>query len=104
VKGEAQAAVKKEFIDCLKLLEDELADQPYFGGDSFGYLDIALIPDYSWFYSYETLAQFRIEAECPKLIAWAKRCMQRESVQKSLPDQLKLYIEYVLQLKKREGI
>ncbi|CAI9286684.1 unnamed protein product [Lactuca saligna] len=34
--GEEQDAARKEFIYCLKLIEGELGDQPYFGGDSFG--------------------------------------------------------------------
>ncbi|KAE8679056.1 hypothetical protein F3Y22_tig00111402pilonHSYRG00743 [Hibiscus syriacus] len=46
---------------------------------------------------------FSIEAECPKLIAWAKRCMQKESVAKSLPVQEKIY-EFLLRLKKFFGI
>jgi glutathione S-transferase len=37
-----------------------------------------------------------MEAECPKIIAWAKRCMQKESVAKSLLDQKKPY-EFVLE-------
>ncbi|GAB4845317.1 Glutathione S-transferase U1 [Ancistrocladus abbreviatus] len=99
-QGEDQEAAKKLFIECLKLLEGELGDKPYFAGSTFGYLDIALIPDYSWFHIYETFAHFSIEAECPKLIAWAKRCMERESVKKSLPDQLQVF-EYA---KRRAGM
>ncbi|MFQ6650644.1 hypothetical protein Gotur_022147 [Gossypium turneri] len=37
------------------------------------------------------------------MIAWVKRCMQKESVAKSLPDQEKIY-EFILQLKKVFGI
>ncbi|KAF3683888.1 putative glutathione S-transferase parC [Capsicum annuum] len=59
-------------------------------GDSFGYLDIALIGFYSWFYAYETYGNFSTEDECPKFVAWAKRCMQRNSVAKSLSDQNKI--------------
>nr|XP_043624470.1 probable glutathione S-transferase isoform X2 [Erigeron canadensis] len=33
LKGEEHEASKNEFIDCLKLLEGELGDKPYFGGD-----------------------------------------------------------------------
>ncbi|KAF8391056.1 hypothetical protein HHK36_023356 [Tetracentron sinense] len=102
VKGEEKEAAK-ELIECLKMLEGELGDKPYFGGESFGFVDVALIPFYSWFYTYETCANFSIEAECPKLVAWAKRCMEKESVSNSLPDPHKIY-DYVLQVRKRIGI
>ncbi|KAK7264808.1 hypothetical protein RJT34_32419 [Clitoria ternatea] len=84
-KGEKQEAAKKEFIEAL--LEAQLGEKPYFDGDKFGFVDIALIPFYSWFKACETFGNLNIEAECPKIISWAKRCMQRESVSKSLPDQ-----------------
>ncbi|KAI8005881.1 putative glutathione S-transferase parA [Camellia lanceoleosa] len=102
-KGEDQEVAKKEFIDCLKVLEGALGDKPYFGGEEFGYVDVALVPFYCWFYAYEKCVNFSIEAECPKFIAWAKRCMERESVAKSLPDPHKVY-GFVLELKKRVGI
>ncbi|XP_028065506.1 probable glutathione S-transferase parC [Camellia sinensis] len=102
-KGEDQEVAKKDFTDCLKVLEGALGDKPYFGGEEFGYVDLALVPFYSWFYAYETCGNFSIEAECPKFIAWAKRCMERESVAKSLPDPHKVY-GFVLELKKRVGI
>ncbi|KAL5699001.1 glutathione transferase [Ranunculus cassubicifolius] len=75
----------------LKLLEGELGDKPYFRGESFGYLDVVFVPYYSWVYSYETYGNFSIEAECLKLIACAKRCLEKESVSKSLPDQMKVF-------------
>ncbi|XP_022735176.1 probable glutathione S-transferase [Durio zibethinus] len=102
-KGEEQEAAKKEFVECLKLLEVELGDKPYFGGENLGYVDVVLVPFYSWFYTYEKCGNVGIEAECPKLIAWAKRCLQKESVSKSLPDQEKVY-GFVLQMKKFLGI
>lgn len=102
-KGEEQETGKKELIDCLKLLETELGDKPYFGGDKFGFVDIALVPFYSWFYAYETLGNFSIEAECQKLIEWAKRCMEKETVSKTLNDPRKVY-DYVLEVKKSLGL
>ncbi|KAK3000638.1 hypothetical protein RJ639_020765, partial [Escallonia herrerae] len=94
-QGEEVEAAKKEFIDCLKLLEGQLGNKPYFGGEIFGYLDVALITFYSWFYAYETIGNFSIEAECPKLIEWCKRCMEKETVSKSLPDQHKVHDEVI---------
>ncbi|CAK7338501.1 unnamed protein product [Dovyalis caffra] len=98
-KGEELETAKKGFIECLKLLEGELGEKTYFGGETFGYLDVAFVPCYSWFNAYETLGNFNIEAECPKIIAWAKRCMQKESVAKSLRDKEKIYdFAYIYQI------
>ncbi|CAL8150521.1 unnamed protein product [Prunus armeniaca] len=101
-KGEEQEAAKKKLIEILKLLEGQLGDNTYFGGEIFGFLDVALVTFYCWFFSYETCGNFSIEAECPKLIEWAKRCMQKDSVATSLPDPKKVY-EFTLLLKKMFG-
>ncbi|KAL5803290.1 hypothetical protein ACOSQ4_031595 [Xanthoceras sorbifolium] len=102
-KGEEQEAAKKEFIEVLKVLEEQLKDKPFFGGETFGYVDVCLIGYYCWFYVYETFGNFSIEAECPEIIAWAKRCMQKESVSKSLPDGKKVF-GFVQELKKKLGL
>ncbi|KVH93193.1 probable glutathione S-transferase [Cynara cardunculus var. scolymus] len=103
-KGEEHEAARKEFISCLKLLEGALGDEPYFGGESFGYLDVSLIPFYSWFQAYETYGNMIIEHECPKLIAWVKRCIQnKESVSNTLPE-LEKVLGFVQHLRKRFGI
>jgi glutathione S-transferase len=102
-KGEEQEAAKKDFLEIFKTLEGELGEKLYFGGETFGFVDISLITFYSWFYVYETFGKFSMETECPKIIEWAKRCMQKESVAKSLPDQKKIY-ESVLDLRKIFGL
>ncbi|KAL2247405.1 probable glutathione S-transferase parC [Sesamum indicum] len=101
-KVEEQESGKKDFIAALKLLEGELGDNPYFGGENFGFLDVALIPFYTWFPAFETCGNFSTEEHCPKLISWARRCMERESVSKSLADPKKVY-DFVLFLKKKYG-
>ncbi|URE22376.1 glutathione s-transferase [Musa troglodytarum] len=103
LKGEAQAATKEEFIVILKLLEGELGAKKYFGGDAFGFVDIALAPFVSWFYSYETSAGFSIEEAAPKVAAWAKRSMERESVANAVSHPDKIY-EMVGVLKKKFGV
>ncbi|RDY04423.1 hypothetical protein CR513_11866 [Mucuna pruriens] len=102
-KGEKQEAAKKEFIEALKLLEEQLGEKTYFGGDNLGFVDIALVPYYSWFKVYEIFGTLNIENECPKFIAWAKRCLLKESVSKSLPDQHKVY-EFIVEIKKKFGM
>ncbi len=102
-KGDEHEVAKKDFCDTIKQLEETLGDKPYFGGDTFGFVDVALIPYYCWFYTYEAFGNFKVEAECPKFIAWAERCKQRESVSKSIADEKKVY-DYVVALRKRFGI
>lgn len=84
--GEKQETAKMEFMEVLKTLDSELGDKSFFGGNVFGLVDIAFIGFYSWFRTYEVVANFSIVAEFPKLIAWAERCLKRESVAKVLPD------------------
>ncbi|KAJ4800083.1 Tau glutathione S-transferase [Rhynchospora pubera] len=103
LKGEEQEAAKTEMIEILQILEAQLGDKKYFGGDIFGFVDVAFVPFTSWFYSYETCANFSVEEVAPKIVKWAKRCMERESVEKTLPDPKKVY-EFVRYLKKRFGI
>ncbi|XP_010416819.1 PREDICTED: glutathione S-transferase U21-like [Camelina sativa] len=102
-KGEELEAAKKELIEILKTLQSELGDKPYFGGDTFGFVDIVLVGFYSWFPAYQKFGNFSIESECSKLMTWGKKCMQRDSVAKALPDYDKVF-GYVLQLKKVYGI
>ncbi|KAI5332789.1 hypothetical protein L3X38_022918 [Prunus dulcis] len=102
-KGEEQDAAKKEFLECISVLEGELGDKPYFGGKTFGFVDVALIPFYTWLSVYEKFGNFSVEAERPKFIAWAKRCLEKESVSKSIPDQQKVY-DFVLEMRKKLGI
>ena len=84
-------------------MEGELGDKPYFGGENLGFVDVALIPTYSWFYAREKIGNFSVEAKHPKFIAWAKRCMQKESVSKSLKDPQKVY-DFVVMLRKMLGL
>ncbi|CAO2836425.1 unnamed protein product [Amaranthus hypochondriacus] len=98
-----EESAKKEFLEQLTLLEKELGDKTYLGGDVFGYIDISLIPLYNWFYTIQKSANFNIQDSCPNIIKWAERCMQRESVSNSFTDENKIY-EYLCDLKTRIGI
>ncbi|XP_043716281.1 probable glutathione S-transferase [Telopea speciosissima] len=102
-KGEENEAAKKDLIESLKVLEGELGEKPYFGGEKFGYVDLSFIPFYTWFYSFETFGNFSIEAEVPKLTAWTERCLKKESVSNSLVDQQRVYHLYG-NLRKKYGI
>ncbi|KAH7833153.1 hypothetical protein Vadar_003545 [Vaccinium darrowii] len=99
--GEAQEAAKKELLDTFKLLEGELGQKPYFGGETLGFVDVALIPFYTWFSSFEHCGNFTMVEECPKLVAWAHKCMEKESVSKTLPD-LKKVFDFLMDFIKKQ--
>eukprot|EP01018_Ginkgo_biloba_P035552 Gb_12649 [translate_table: standard] len=106
-KGQTQEEAKRELIESLVLIEGALKEfsggKSYFGGDTFGYLDIALIPLTAWFHTYESLGKFKLplEEKCPTLSAWMRVCMRRESVKKLLPEPEKILREYAIEARKR---
>ncbi|XP_031276454.1 probable glutathione S-transferase [Pistacia vera] len=102
-KGKVAESAKKEFIEILKQLEGALGEKDYFGGDSFGFVDVIAIPLTSWFHAVEKFGGFKVEDECPKFSAWMKKCMQKESVAKIIPDPEKVY-EFVIMMRKMQGI
>ncbi|XP_022982642.1 probable glutathione S-transferase [Cucurbita maxima] len=102
-KGEEREEGKKEFMGSLKKLEEVLGEKAYFGGESVGFVDIVLIGYYTWFYSYESIGNFSVEAECSKIMGWAKRCLQNESLSNSLPDPFNI-CDFVLLMKKKYGL
>ncbi|XP_057857524.1 glutathione S-transferase U23 [Cryptomeria japonica] len=85
-KGEIQEAAKCDFLQNLAILEGELKGKKYFGGDRFGLVDIAFVPFTSWFDAVESLGRLKIDLEekFPNIWAWKKRCLERESVKKTL--------------------
>ncbi|KAI3891326.1 hypothetical protein MKX03_023223 [Papaver bracteatum] len=92
-KGDDQERAKVELIECLKVLESELGDKPYFGGEKFGFVDIIFVPNYSWFHTYKTFGKFSAEEECPMLM----------SVSKMLTDPQKVY-DFFLVLREKFGV
>nr|KAJ0224751.1 hypothetical protein LSAT_V11C100044780 [Lactuca sativa] len=102
-KGEEMQKARHECLGYLNVLEGELGDKPYFLGNAFGYVDIALMSYYNHFFTYETLGGFSLKIDNPKLLAWATRCMKRESVSKSLPDPQKIY-DYTIVYRKNIGV
>ncbi|MES6669701.1 glutathione S-transferase family protein [Cutibacterium acnes] len=90
-RGDELEEAKKEVIENLKLLEDELGDKKYFGGEDFGLVDIAFVPFTSWFYSFQEFAELNVAKEFPRIAAWGELCLQRDSVAKFLPNPNKLH-------------
>ena len=82
-EGEEKEAAKKELVVCLKVFEEQLGDKFYFGGDNLGLVDVALVPLFCWFYTYNFYGWYNFinQEQFPNIIAWAKRCTERECVQ-----------------------
>jgi glutathione S-transferase len=89
---EPQMQKNEEIVEILKTLEGKLGENEFFGGEhGFGFVDIALIPFTAWFESFHRYWGVDVAEVAPKLVAWATRCMERESVSKSLYSGEKVY-------------
>ncbi|KAF8391042.1 hypothetical protein HHK36_023342 [Tetracentron sinense] len=102
-KSEALQAARKEFLEIFNVIEGAIGDNPYLGGETFGFADLSLIPFTSFFHACEMFGNFSIKVELPKIAAWAKRCNERESVSKILQDPIKVY-EILCLARKLQGI
>lgn len=74
----------------------------YFGGDSVGYLDIALGSHLGWVRAVERIAEIRLldAAKVPKLAAWADRFRAHPAVADAMPGVDK-FVEYSV---KNDGV
>ena len=75
----------------LRALEAELGGKELFGGEAFGYVDVATAPFAAWFLTYERHGGLSVAEECPGLAAWAARCLRRESVAANVYPPEKVY-------------
>ena len=103
LKGEARAQARAELLQVLTHLDGQLGDREFFGGEEFGFVDVAIVPFVPWLPSYERYGEFRVEEAAPRLAAWGRRCAERESVSGSLHSPEKVD-EFITMLKKHYGI
>ncbi|XP_066389533.1 glutathione S-transferase U17-like [Miscanthus floridulus] len=88
--GKDQAA--EQLCAALQLLEEAFVKlsqgKHYFGGDSVGYLDIALVSYVGWVKAVEKIAGVTLldKAKVPNLVAWADRLCTHPAVVDAIPD------------------
>ncbi|CAD6341958.1 unnamed protein product [Miscanthus lutarioriparius] len=88
--GKDQAA--EQLSAALQLLEEAFVKlsqgKHYFGGDSVGYLDIALVSYVGWVKAVEKIAGVTLldKAKVPNLVAWADRLCTHPAVVDAIPD------------------
>jgi glutathione S-transferase len=78
-------------------LEGELAGGPFFAGDKFSLVDAVFAPVFRYFDGFDSLGDFGILAEKPKVAAWRAALATRPSVKAAVgedfPERLLRFFE-----------
>jgi len=91
-EGEAQKAMVKEAKDNLALLEAQLDGKRFFGGDTAGYVDIAVSALGPFLSVLEEVTGLTLvdAKEFPALCQWSKEYNSNEALKPCLPDRDRL--------------
>ena len=73
-------AKRRDLAQKFARLEDRLGEGPWFGGDRFGLVDATFAPIFRYFDVFDTIGDFAIFDELPKVRAWRHRLAERASV------------------------
>ncbi|GAA0167583.1 transferase [Lithospermum erythrorhizon] len=106
---EAMTSLAKKMSEGLLLLEDAYVKcskgKTFFGGESIGYLDIALGCILAWLKVIERVANMRVldETKVPNLVEWADNFRHDPSVKDVIPDAEKLMELYQMFIAKEHA-
>lgn len=68
-----------------ELLEQQLGAGPYFAGERFSIVDAVFGPVFRYFDVFDTIADFKVLANTPKVQAWRNKLAERPSVHQAAP-------------------
>uniref|UniRef100_A0A0D9XLT3 glutathione transferase n=1 Tax=Leersia perrieri TaxID=77586 RepID=A0A0D9XLT3_9ORYZ len=106
VTEEERAAKAEETLAAMAQLEKAFGEcsggKPFFGGDSIGYVDLALGSNLQWLEtSYQMFGVALLDAvKTPLLTAWAKRFVEADAAKGVVPDTA-LAVEFCKKLRAR---
>ena len=84
---QASKEVQAEMLQKLTYLENQLGDGPFFNGEDFCLIDAAFAPFFVRIVQFSSsVCGVDLLAATPKIAAWAKLLLERDSVIKSIPD------------------
>ncbi|XP_078154456.1 glutathione S-transferase U17-like [Carex rostrata] len=96
----AKAEAEEQTMAVLQLLEEAFVKmsnkgKPFFGGDTIGYLDIAIGSYLGWMRATEEIIGLKLldDARIPLLCAWAENFCNNEAVRNVSPEIMKI-VEY----------
>lgn len=100
LKTEEEFNLKRdEIIKNLIQLEEQLGDGKFFNGDNFSLVDTSYAPFFMRLDLNEKLKNTNILSNFPKIKAWSKNLLEKESVKKSVVEDFEdLYFDYVKKL------
>ncbi len=82
--AETLEAKRKELQSKFEIVEKTLKEGPYFAGESFSLVDAAFGPIFRYFDVYDSIADFGVFANTPKVRAWRLALALRPSVKKGV--------------------
>ncbi|XBI32447.1 hypothetical protein VPH35_055900 [Triticum aestivum] len=94
--GQVQASSARETAENLKLLEGQLPEgKRFFGGDTIGFLDIAMGGIARWLGVFEEMAGVRLltEEDRPLLYKWVRDYKADDNVRQCLPERGRVLAE-----------
>ncbi|MHB0986723.1 MAG: glutathione S-transferase family protein [Sulfuricella sp.] len=77
-------AKRKELQSRFETIEKTLKEGPYFAGENFSLVDAAFAPIFRYFDVYDSIADFGVFANTPKVRAWRQALALRPSVKNAV--------------------
>ncbi|KAF9677727.1 hypothetical protein SADUNF_Sadunf08G0137500 [Salix dunnii] len=94
--GEEKEKAAKLTVDAVEKIEEELKGKRFFGGESIGYLDIAVGWMSYWLPIWEEVGSMKIldPLQFPALTSWMKNFLEHPVIKENLPPRDKMIIYF----------